>query len=43
MKNTEIKPKDARQGETSGRMRIVLIASTAGAAVVLAALFVFAG
>lgn len=43
MDRTELDKKEARQGETSGRMRKVLFASIAGAVVVLGALFLISG
>jgi len=37
----KLKTQDARQGETSGRMRIVLTLSLAGAVVILGALLIW--
>lgn len=43
MDKDEISAEEARQGEKSGRMRIVLAVSLAGAVIALGAVFVVAG
>ena len=43
MDKVEVSPQEARQGEITGRMRIVLAVSIAGAVIALAAVYLLAG